>query len=99
IKDLENVSISWLEVSYESLIITETAMIDFFNPRLNVVRRKRKGALLTKPLRSEATWPVRVTVSAMSALKKIQEREREKEGIAPSYLQILSKLAIKEASK
>src|SRR5690606_2017121 len=45
IKDLENVSISWLEVSYESLIITETAMIDFFNPRLNVVRRKRKGAL------------------------------------------------------
>ena len=54
---------------------------------------------MNTPKRSEETWPVRVTVSALAALKKIQARELEKEGIAPSYLQILSKLAIKEASK
>lgn len=49
--------------------------------------------------RTEETWPVRVSKSAMEALKKIQEREKPKTGVSPSYMEILSRLAIKEANK
>lgn len=48
--------------------------------------------------RSEETIAVRITVTAMRALKTIQEREMGSVGIAPSYSEILSRLAVKEAA-